>query len=110
MADKDKIADEMLTDDELDQVAGGTGEETNELRSLFGFKINPLTEREYFRRNEDYVQFWLKNRLNIDATLNYKGGWFTSAGPNSYSRNGESLTHAQVLEEAKKYIERFERI
>lgn len=54
MADKDKFADEMLTDDELDQVAGGTpGELADDSRFL-----NVLLNGEE------------KNIINAIATVN----------------------------------------
>ncbi len=103
MADEKKFADEMLTYDELDKVAGGTLDELRDLQKLFYHYIHytrqgPAT----VYKSADWIKDWLKSRLNIDAEINYRNSWFfTSAGANSYSRNGEILTHEQVIEEIK---------
>ena len=55
----------------------------------------------------DEVSGCLKKNLNIDAIID-DGPWynpFDSAGnPNVYSRNGQSLTHAQVIAEVKNFV------
>ena len=116
MAEKDKIADEMLTDEELDKVAGGTYAEAEELQALFGYRVStnnsrtsknrvgPVSSSEIISYNKSFseVESWLKEHLNIDANLHYTHFWpWTKADPNTYSRNGVSLTHEQVVAEVK---------
>lgn len=40
MADEKIFADELLSDDELDNIAGGTGGQTNRLRELLTLLVN----------------------------------------------------------------------
>ena len=99
-----KINDELekLNDEELDAVAGGTLNELRDLQKLF-YHYTDLKNGKMATvyKSADWIKNWLKSRLNIDAEINYNGGWFTSPGANSYSRNGESLTHEQVVAEIK---------
>jgi len=123
MAEKDKFADEMLTDDELDQVSGGSNSEYEELQQLFGVVGTTKVDYKAFvdgtydsvtkisrtktvncYRSVKWITNWLKNELNIDATINtYYRGWipFYGGADNVYSRNGSSLMHAQVVGEIK---------
>ena len=112
MAVEDKYADEMLRDEELDQVAGGTYAEAEELQALFGYTVGVSkagkkrirTSSEIISYNKSFsdVESWLKEHLNIDANLHYTHFWpWTKADPNTYSRNGVSLTHEQVVAEVK---------
>ena len=107
-----KINDELekLSDDELEQVAGGTNGEYKELRNIVS---NYVSEKYYYADDNaiyldpDEVEDWLKENLNINANID-NGAWynpFDSAGnSNVYSRNGQSLTHAQVVGEVKNFI------
>ena len=117
MADEKKYADEMLTDEELDKVAGGTYAEAEELQALFGYRVSnnsysrkkaksvsTSSSSEIISYNKSFseVESWLKEHLNIDANLHYTHFWpWTKADPNTYSRNGVSLTHEQVVAEVK---------
>jgi len=108
MAEKDKFADEKLSDEELDQVAGGTVGEYDELRDLFGTVKRHVSSggrnAHTFegRLTDEEIKSWLKEHLNIDAQINYKR-WFPwqDGDPNVYTRNGQSLTHEQVVKEIK---------
>ena len=108
MAEKDKYADEKLSDEELDQVAGGTVGEYDELRDLFGTVKRHVSSggrnAHTFegRLNDEEIKSWLRSNLNIDAQINYKR-WFPwqDGDPNVYTRNGQSLTHEQVVAEVK---------
>ena len=108
MAEKDKYADEKLSDEELDQVAGGTVGEYDELRDLFGTVKRHVSSggrnAHTFegRLNDEEIKSWLRSNLNIDAQINYKR-WFPwqDGDPNVYTRNGQSLTHEQVVKEIK---------
>ncbi|MBQ3444793.1 MAG: hypothetical protein IJG33_16295 [Selenomonadaceae bacterium] len=108
MAVQDKFADEKLSDEELDQVAGGTVGEYDELRDLFGTVKRHVSSggrnAHTFegRLNDEEIKSWLRSNLNIDAQINYKR-WFPwqDGDPNVYTRNGQSLTHEQVVKEIK---------
>ena len=111
MAKEDKIADEVLSEEELDQVAGGTVGEYDELRDLFGTVKRRVGSAGRHGRhahtiedrlNDEEIKSWLRSNLNIDAQINYKR-WFPwqDGDPNTYSRNGVSLTHEQVVAEVK---------
>lgn len=116
MAVQDKYADEILSDDELDVVVGGTNGEYKALRNLlptitftqidiYNNKMFKVEKTRYMDTNE--VSDWLKANLNIDAKIDTGGWWnpFNSAGEaNTYSRNGNSLTHEQVIGEVKSFL------
>ena len=113
MAVEDKFADEMLTDDELDQVAGGTYEEWKEIVKFFpygsgggggsSYGSGGGFSRSYTTyRSDDWIKDWIKRNLNIDVEFDATSYWiFYQAGPNTYTRNGESLTHEQVVKEIR---------
>ncbi len=75
MAVQDKYADEMLTDDELDQVAGGTYEEWVEIIKFFpygsgggggarSFGSGVRYSKSYTTyRSDDWIKDWLKRNL-----------------------------------------------
>ncbi|MBR4903611.1 MAG: hypothetical protein IKZ53_02995 [Selenomonadaceae bacterium] len=89
MADEKKIADEMMSDDELDNVAGGTVRESWEIFQLLKQKTN-VSMGLYD------LPDYLKKNYGIDAEID---GYpdFDEGRPNVYSLNGEPLTHRQVL-------------
>ena len=99
---------EKLSDDELDKVSGGTVGEYDELRDLFGTVKRRVVGRRRSvhtfegRLDDEEIKSWLRSNLNIDAQINYKR-WFPwqDGDPNVYTRNGQSLTHEQVVAEVK---------
>ncbi len=102
MKDEKILQEEIMEDEELDAVAGGTLNELRDLQKLFYHYTDVQRKKTVtVYKSADWIKKWLKSRLNIDAEINHKGGWFTSPGANSYSRNGESLTHEQVVAEIK---------
>lgn len=90
----------MLTDDELDQVAGGSNSEFEELQQLFGVVDTKTvttsasvdngfdytvkvykTKTVKCYRSASWITNWLKDELNIDATINtYYKGWIPFYG------------------------------
>ena len=117
MTEEKKIADEMLTNYELDEVSGGTNGEYKEIRKLLPmveYWINNKTSihaksshKRYRYLKPHEVELYLKNELGIDAKIDV-GAWYNpldSAGEyNTYSRNGKSLTHSEVIAEVKNYL------
>ena len=106
MSDKKIFDNELLTDEQLDNVAGGTVSETYQLRKALGEVYfvkdgQPAPFYTYLPENE--VEQYLKKTYNIDATLNFgdydpaSHDYVTEGEPNQYSLNGKSLTHQQVL-------------
>ncbi|MBR0288548.1 MAG: hypothetical protein IJQ82_06170 [Selenomonadaceae bacterium] len=110
MAVEDKYADEMLTDDELDKVAGGTYDEWLELAKFFpsgnwsnGTSAGAVGIRASGKsyKDEDWIKDWLKRNLNIEAEIDGTRFLFYRGSRNTYTRNGESLTHEQVVKEVR---------
>ena len=110
------LKDELMNEEELENVAGGTNGEYKELRKLLPvikyITYSPVFEESIEHETSRYmytdeVEGWLKQNLNIDANID-NGAWYNplnSAGnSNIYSRNGQSLTHAQVVNEVKNFI------
>lgn len=98
MTEKDKYADEMLTDEELDGVAGGSWTESNILGNIL-----PRINKRYDRRlmNATEMQRWLKDNLNIDAKI-YDGG--CDERSNVYTLNGETISHNEVCQMCRDYL------
>lgn len=102
----DKFKDEMLTDDELDGVVGGSNREYSQIYNAISTNsaINGGETYKYY--NVDAIKTVLKEKLGIDAEINTD---FSSNRldlgnvANKYTRNGESLTQAEVLKLIKAY-------
>ena len=100
----EQINDELerLSNEELEQVAGGTRAEYEELRDIFGDHIRKARSNKIdpykFYESPEWIQDWLKFNLNIDAQINQ-----TNADPNVYKRYGETLTHEQVVAKIQEY-------
>lgn len=108
MADEKIFDNEILSDEELDNVAGGTSEETIAMINAIGYvreRTNYGDGRKFYTLlPPDEVASYLKKTFNIDATINL--GRFNDdvhqfemgGKPNEYSINGKSLTQRQVLD------------
>ena len=107
MADKDKFADEVMSDEELDQVAGGTVAEFDEICSAMA--NNPFVKKILGASshmpvgnviNKEVVKYFLKENLNIEADISI-GVLGTGIGSyhNTYKDLTEKryLTHAEVI-------------
>lgn len=102
---------EIILDSDLDKVAGGTNGEYRELREILP-TVMRIFYSDYGDKHPNYmttdeVSEWLKINLKIDAKID-AGAWynpFDSAGSeNTYSRNGQTLTHGQVVAECKQFL------
>ncbi len=89
MAEKDKFAGEIMSDEELDGVAGGTLGETVELFNV----INQKTNANYLDLPD-----YLKTNYGIDVIINVNQCQWNGGGANEYRLNGEQITHEQVLD------------
>ena len=110
-ADKDKFADEMLTDDELDNVAGGTVGELEDLASAMadfpvikqigvGVAHIPGANHALAAGVADI----LKNQMGIRADIDLGwGGTGLNSDPNTYTEisTGRRLSHSEVLNRIK---------
>ncbi len=95
MAEKDKYAGEMLSDEELDNVAGGTLHEYAYLTDIL-----PATYSLTGRMTPEEAEKWLKDNLNIDAIINNKD----QNTPNVYKRDGKTLDHWDVVRECYAFL------
>lgn len=101
-----------LNENELNNVAGGTNREYSEIAHLLPKK----TVRRYNTAREEMlskaeVTQWLKTNLNIDAKMNTNSGIFVEytdfgalGGANTYTRNGETLSHEEVMAETRAFL------
>ena len=96
----EKFADEMLTDEELDNVAGGTRQELQELYSaMAGDRVLSKYLKTSTRDNINLEEIAkvLKEKLELDfsyGTLDRK---------NEYTHNGQKIDHDEVVDFCKKY-------
>lgn len=84
------LKNEQLTDEQLEQIAGGTQAETEELSKLIG--INSPSK----------IEDWLKDNLDIDSSISYGGPDKNVA--NRYFRFDEQLSHKQIVAEIKLFF------
>ena len=112
MTDEKKIAGEMLTDEQLNGVSGGTSDETKAIidaignvtrereiicRNTHGMEIGRVFRQENDKLSYEEVEGYLKKNYGIDADIS-TGFLFYGGRSNKYSKNGQNLTHQQVLD------------
>jgi hypothetical protein len=108
MADEKLLQDELLSDEELDKVAGGTFSEWTEISKLIGRvverhgTVNGKPAIVYVYLDISQLKGYLKKNYNIDAELD---GGYTGAGDhfeegeaNIYKINGKQISHQHVLD------------
>ena len=106
MAMEDKFADEMLTDDELDNVVGGTRAETQELITAMYKSIYKTDISGLFDMNSAGVNVGLKTMLEeelaglginskVDVGLNGTG--IGEKSNEYYTKKGNQITHEQLM-------------
>ena len=105
MADKDKFAEEMLTDDELDNVAGGTpGESADDSRFLNVLLQGRPGQCDRYggftmfideEARKDLTKAW--NSLGIDFYHNHVVG-------NYYSKNGKKISREEAWAHAESVV------
>ena len=105
MAEKDKYADEIMSDEELDQVAGGTCAETaNDSRFL-----NVLLQGTKYHQCDRYGSF--KIYFDTDARNDVINAWKSlgidlqhSASSNEYYLNGEKISRTDAWAHAESLV------
>ena len=97
---------EMMSNEQLDQVSGGTCQQTDELIRAIGpvdvrvkgghthYQTTYRTEHRQLKRDE--VEDYLKKHYGIDADISNGFLFFSDGSNNTYKKNGQSLTHEQV--------------
>ena len=108
MADKDKYADEIMSDDELDNVAGGSLKQTEEILNLFD---------NYTRKGNN---LGVSNILDFTARAGIAPMLNTTREvtllhpvtreriecheqPNFYTKDGRRISHEQAVEHLKNF-------
>ena len=108
MAEEKILKDEILSEAELDGVAGGSSEELGELvRAIHDNKNVGFDEGEYLFGSGErwkYLATLKLEKLGINAKIDYSI-FSTTAYPDSYTdkATGKSLSHAEVLDIIKNY-------
>ena len=103
MADKDKFADEVMSDEELDQVAGGDSKQTSN-DSRFLNSLNGSCDRYGEARiafsagtlSEEIEKAWAT--VGIKADVSFAMGDF--GRNNRYYLNGQQITQEQARQHA----------
>ena len=107
MADKDKYADEKLTDDELDKVAGGTLRESADDSRFLNVLLNGTNKYHQCDRygefnmffgagaREDLIKSW--NSLGIELKEDFYEY-------NTYRLNGKEISRAEAWAHAEKLV------
>ncbi len=110
MTEEKILKDEMLSNGELEQIAGGTKEEYRDLANILpGVVIKPKMKNgavwtKIIAMRYYEVKAWLKDNLNIDAVISDPEGSNKNVA-NIYVRNRKFLSHADVVKEVKNYLD-----
>jgi len=97
----------VLGDKELNEVVGGVRSEWADIAKLLPRVKQYLYGGSSCMRAMCYkeVQAWLEDNLNIDADISVGNRAVKSPGkPNTYSRNGETISHEDVVAEGKNFV------
>lgn len=109
MADKDKIADEMLSDDELDGVAGGTPGELADDSRFLNVLLHETKKYHQCDRYGEFIMFWSDNaRQDLKKSWNSLGieiefGLF---GENTYKLNGNKISRDEAWAHAESLVDK----
>ena len=102
MADEKILQDELMSDEELDQVAGGTNGETASdsrfLNSLNGSCDRYGTWRIQHEDHDNEIRDAWK-RVGVDVKIR-TGNLFTGGSDNVYSINGKEVSRTEAIQHA----------
>ncbi|MBQ6005093.1 MAG: hypothetical protein IJL14_02465 [Selenomonadaceae bacterium] len=108
MAEEKKFADEKLTDEQLNGVAGGTYGEYKELRDLI-FSYEILRNSDAKKLSRSGLEKWLKDNINVTADIStgFILNFSDDAGKtNTYRDNDRKkyISHGAVKEKVLEYL------
>ena len=105
MKDEKILENEILTDEQLEQIVGGSWEEYKDIAKLLPkvryWYQSYTTKSRWIDRDmdPDEVRKYLNETYNVDASISaYTLFGNYSNVKNKYSRDGVSMTHAEVLD------------
>ena len=107
MKDDKILQDELMTDEELDKVAGGNSSECFSI-SMY-ISVNDDLRKQFNGDYQDtaYLKKFLHDKLGIDAELNMNEADFynQSANANKYkdAETGKYITHYDVIHRISSY-------
>ena len=107
MTEEKKIANEMMSDDELEQVAGGSIQEIREIKDLFNTAVKSgETFKNFYEFLENagitgYDMSYTEDTIVVSVCTG--NVWKREAKPNKYSLNGVSITHEQAVDHLKDF-------
>ena len=106
MADKDKYADEKLTDDELDKVAGGSPGELADDSRFLNVLLHGTDKYHQCDRYGGFMMF-----LSESARDDLKKAWNSLGievehyfGKNTYKLNGKEISRAEAWAHAESLV------
>ena len=107
MAEKDKYADENLTDDELDKVAGGTLREDADDSRFLNVLLQGTNKYHQCDRYGEFKMFWSAGAAHDDLTKawNSLGIEITySTAGNEYRLNGNKISREEAWAHAERLV------
>ena len=109
MAEKDKYADEIMSDEELDKVAGGSPGELADDSRFLNVLLHKTTKYHQCDRYGEWRMYWSKparddvvkswNSLGIEITYS-TSGFIT----NKYRLNGKSISREEAWAHAESLV------
>ena len=107
MADKDKYADEKLTDDELDKVAGGTLRESADDSRFLNVLLHGTNKYHQCDRYGDFRLFWSDDSRNdLIKSWNSLGIELEDSRfvGNTYKLNGNKISREEAWAHAESLV------
>ena len=107
MAEKDKFADEKLTDDELDKVAGGTLREDADDSRFLNVLLQGTNKYHQCDRYGEFRMFWSSKTAHDDITKAWNSLGIEvehNLGANTYKLNGKSISREEAWAHAEKLV------
>ena len=107
MADKDKYADEIMSDDELDKVAGGTSGESADDSRFLNVLLQGTNKYHQCDRYGEWRIFWsIGARDDLTKAWNSLGIEVEDrlCGKNIYKLNGKEISQADAWAHAESVV------
>ena len=107
MADKDKYADEIMSDEELDKVAGGTLREDADDSRFLNVLLHETTKYHQCDRYGEFRMFWSSKPAHADLTKAWNSLGieitYSNAG-NEYRLNGNKISREEAWAHAESLV------